>query len=201
MSPKVSRPADEPDEPEERAIPPGHVPLTPSVKRELKRPEPISVWWKLGGLVVVLSAATVGTIVYLSQPPDPRSSARGTAELVAESLSSADLHAFESYLCYSEDTDRPNILLYAEFTAQRAGKMTVLDVSEEYRGGAQSHSVASATLTSSRHLDTDTVLLMDNSEDSWCLVSMYDCSIVDDSTSSQLAPGPSGCRNRPGRSR
>jgi hypothetical protein len=197
MSPKVSRPADEPDdEPDELAIPPGHVPITPRVKRELKRPEPISVWWKLGGLVVVLAAIVV-TIVLVSQPPDPRSSARGMAELAAESFSRADLDAFVSYLCYADELDLSEVRVQVAMIARHAGRMTVLDVSDDYDG------VASATLTSSRRPDIDTVLLMHNEEGPWCLVEMSTCPLADDSAANWPIPITdfSGCRNRPGRGR
>jgi hypothetical protein len=199
MSPKMSRPAHEPDESEEPAIPPGHVPLTPA-KRELKRPEPISKWWKLGGLAVVL-ATIVGAIVYLSQPPDPRSSARGTAELVAESISKTDLHTFESYLCHAGELDALMAQRQVADTSRHAGKMTVLEVSDETRDVHDTYSVASATLTSSRRPDIDTVLLLTNEESSWCLVSISYCALADDATSSWLSPELSGCLNRPGRGR
>jgi hypothetical protein len=199
MSPKVSRPADEPDESEEPAIPPGHVPLTPA-KRELKRPEPMSKWWKLGGLAVVLATA-VGVIVYLTQPPDPRGSARGTAELVAESISKTDLHAFDSYLCHDDELNAMMVRRQVADTAPDAGRMTVLEVSDETRDADDTYSIASATLTSSRRPDIDTVLLLTNEESSWCLVSVSYCALDDDPTSSWLSPDLSGCRNRPGRGR
>jgi hypothetical protein len=197
MSPKVSRPADEPgDEPDELAIPPGHVPITPGVKRELKRPEPISVWWKLGGLVVVL-AATVVTIVLVSQPPDPRSSAQGMAELAAGAISGTDLDAFESYLCYADNLDLSEVREHVAMVARHAGRMTVLDVSDGYDG------IASATLTSSRRPDIDTVLVMYNEEGLWCLAEMSTCPLADDSAANWPIPSMdlSGCRNRPGRGR
>jgi hypothetical protein len=200
MSPKVSRPADEPDESEEPAIPPGHVPLTPA-KRELKRPEPISMWWKLGGLAVVL-AAIVGLVVYLSQPPDPRTSARGTAELVAESISRTDLHTFKSYQCDADEFDALLARHQVTDTAPQAGKMTVLEVSDETRDVHDIYSLASATLTSSRRPDIDTVLLLKKEQDSWCLVSISYCALDDDTTSRWLSPDLSAeCLTRPGRGR
>ncbi|HYQ65368.1 hypothetical protein [Actinophytocola sp.] len=194
----MSRPADEPDEPEELAIPPGHVPLTPGVRPALKRPEPLSLWWKLGGLAVVL-AATAGTIVYLSQPADPRGSPRGTAEVVAQSISGSDVHAFRSYLCHADELTPDTIRENVTNTALQAGKLTVLEVSDETLHAT--NSLASATLTSSRRPDVDIVLLLRKQEDSWCLASLSYCPLANDTTSDWLTPDLSGCRTRPGRGR
>jgi hypothetical protein len=95
MSPKVSRPADEPDK---TGLPPGHVPMRPYARPKPEPKKPISLWWKLGGYVALL-AATVSTIVYLGRPEDPRSSAQGMAELVAKALSDGDISAFQSCMC------------------------------------------------------------------------------------------------------
>jgi hypothetical protein len=92
MSPKVSRPDRMPDEdPHETDgtdgaaapdLPPGHVPLRPPTRPKQAPRKPLPLWSKIAGYVLLL-ALTVGVIWYIGRPEDPRSSAQGTAELVA----------------------------------------------------------------------------------------------------------------------
>ena len=186
MSPKVSRPDSAPDEqPEEEArLPPGHVPMRPPArpKRPAER-KPLPLWLKIGGYVALL-AATVGTVVYIGRPEDPRSSAQGTAELVATALSDGDLGAFRSYVCDADKLELPDDWAHL-------GKTTVLAVSDE------NDDVAKATLTLSLPEATDLALLMHAEDDVWCAVTPSICPLADDATAG-LA-GLDLCVGRPGR--
>jgi hypothetical protein len=194
MSPKVSRPdrapddePDEPempDEPEEARLPPGHVPMRPPAgPKRPPKPKPLPLWLKIGGYVVLL-AATVGTVVYLGRPEDPRSSAQGTAELVATALSDGDLSAFRSYVCDSDTLKLPDDWAHL-------GKTTVLAVSDEH------DDVATATLTLSLPSPTDLALLLRSEDDQWCAVTPSICPLADDAAAP--LPGPDLCAGRPGR--
>jgi hypothetical protein len=185
MSPKVSRSHHaRDDEPEEPGLPPGHVPMHRPVTPRPAPRRPLPLWVKSVGFVVLL-AATVGVIVYLAQPDDPRDAAQGTADLVATALSDGDTSAFESYTCHPDE-----VALSDDWT--RLGKTTVLAVSDEYEG------VAKATLTISQPADTDLVLLMHSEDDApWCVVTPSLCPIADEpfATTSPLDL----CADRPGR--
>jgi hypothetical protein len=153
MSPKLSRPAGEPDK---TGLPPGHVPMRPPASPKPEPRKPIPLWWKLGGYVALL-AATVGTIVYFGWPKDPRSSAQGTAELVAKALSDGDISALQSYLCGGtppESWTGPGVKTVT----------TVLNVSDE-----DDHATARL---SSRDFRGSRVLTLSlrNRNGSWCVV-------------------------------
>lgn len=155
MSPKVSRATGEPDK---AGLPPGHLPMGLPVRREAKPKKPIPLWWKIGGYVVLL-AATVGTIVYLGRPVDPRSSARGTAELVAKALNDGDFSAYQSYLC-------GGIPRLPETLTDSGAKTitTVLTVTEE----EDDHSKAYLRSRGFRIYLELTLLLVDQ-DGSWCV--------------------------------
>lgn len=180
MSPKLSRPAPEPDDDAaEPLLPPGHVPLRPPPKPVTQR-RPGTWWWGFGAFVVVATVA-VGAIVYASQPH--QDSARGTAELVARSLTDADLDAFTSYLC---DGPAPGEWADMEET-------TVLAVSEERDGEAL------ATLTPSRPRGVDLLLSLENRDDTWCVVGADLCPRANDTLPDSPVPASPRCQFRPGR--
>jgi hypothetical protein len=180
MSPKLSRPAREPDDDaSEPLLPPGHVPLRPPPKPVTQR-RPGTWWWGFGAFVVVATAAVVA-IVYASQPH--QDSPRGTADLVAGSLTDADLDAFTSYLC-----DGPVPGDWADM-----GATTVLAVSEERDGAAL------ATLTPSRPRGVDLLLSLEDRDDSWCVVGADLCPRANDTLPNPPAPAPPRCQFRPGR--
>jgi hypothetical protein len=182
MSPKTSRPA---DEPEETGLPPGYVPLSPPPGQKPPR-KPISVWWKAAAFVVLLAAAVV-TIVVVSRP-DPRDSARGTAELVAKSVTDADLAGFRSYLCNPNEPEVPDFVI-------SLGTTTVLAVS------AESNGVATATLVPGGHPEADIAVLLNNQDGTWCMAAVSACRTTDDTpvTSNPASTDRAGCRFRPGR--
>jgi len=121
---------------------------------------PISLWWKVGGYVVLL-AATVGTIVYLGQPEDPRSSAQGTAELVATALNEGDVSAFQSYVCNTSALESAS----ASIDLRTRSVTTVSDVTEE------NDNRATASLWSRRvPSDLRITLLLYNRNGSWCVL-------------------------------
>jgi hypothetical protein len=182
MSPKASRPVGAPgDEPAEPDLPPGYVRMS----RPKRRPEPISWWWKSAGLVVVLAAAVI-TIMYIVKGPDPRESARGTANLVAESLTDADMSAFRSYVCDSDKLEVPDSWM-------QMGTTSVLDASYEHDG------VATATLTTSKRPDVDLAVLLHSKDEQWCVVVVTICPRYLDAPSASAIPDVKGCRTRPGR--
>jgi hypothetical protein len=182
MSPKASRSADEPgDETAEPDLPPGYVQMS----RPKRRPEPVSWWWKSAGLVVLLAAAII-TIMYIVKGPGPRESARGTTNLVAESLTEADMPTFRSYVCDSDKLEIPDSWM-------DMGTTSVLDVSFEHDG------VATATLTTSKRPDMDLVLLLHSKDEQWCVVVVTTCPRYLDAPSASAMPDVKGCRNRPGR--
>jgi hypothetical protein len=163
MSPKLSRPTGdsaeptEPTEPTEPDLPPGHVPMRPPARPARERRKPISLWWKVGAYVVLL-AATVGTVIYLGQPDDPRSSAKGTAELVAKSLTDGDIDAFRSYLCHPD-------LLGSPDNWTNAGTTTV-SVTEE---GDED---ATASVWSSGFNSLDLTMVLRDRDGSWCVAAI-----------------------------
>jgi len=187
VSPKISRPDrasdDEPEEPEESGLPPGHMQMLPRTRQQRPAPrKPLPLWLKAGGFVLLL-VATVGVVWLLGRPDDPRESARGTTELVAKALSDGDTSAFQSYTCRSDEVQ------VDDWT--QLGTATVLDVSGESEG------TASATLMLSRPPDTDMVLLLHEEDDSWCVVAPGLCPLADDPL---LTPGDlNPCAGRPGR--
>lgn len=178
MSPKAARPAD--DEPAEPDLPPGYIQTS-----RPKRPEPVSWWWKATGLVVLLAAAVV-TMWYIVKDPDPRESARGTAGLVAEALTDADMAEFKSYVCDSDKLQIPDDWM-------RLGTTSMLGVSGENDG------VASATLTTSNRPDIDLALLLHSEDEQWCVVVVTICPRYLDAPSASTLPDVKGCRSRPGR--
>jgi hypothetical protein len=177
MSPKLSRPAPEPDD--EPVLPPGHVPLRPPPKPASRR-RPGAWWWGFGAFVVVATVA-VGAIVYASQPH--QDSARGTAELVAGALTDADLDAFTSYLC-----DGP---VAGDWTGM--GETTVLAVSEERDGEAL------ATLTPSRPRGVDLLLGLEARDDTWCVVGTELCPRANDTLPDSPVSAAPRCQFRPDR--
>ena len=185
MSPRVSRSHDAPDdEPEEPpGLPPGYVPTRPPVTPRPAPRLPLPRWGRVVGLVVLL-ATTVGVIVYLALPDDPRKSAQGTADLVAAALSAGDTSAFVSYTCYPDEVKLDD-------GWARVGRTTVLAVSNEKDG------VATATLTISHPGNTDVALLMRSENDGpWCVVTPSLCPLAGSSSPSPLDM----CAHRPGRS-
>ena len=191
MSPKVSRPdrmpdddpheADEADDAAAPDLPPGHVPLRPRPRPKQAQRKTLPLWSKIVGYVLLL-ALTVGVIWYLGRPDDPRSSAQGTAELVATALSGSDTGAFKSYLCHPDDLTVPD-------EWGQLGELKVLEVSPENEG------VATATLTVSHQPPTDLVLLLRDQDDSWCVVAPSLCPL-------DGSPGSAPvdlCGDRPGR--
>ncbi|MFI7672210.1 hypothetical protein [Actinophytocola sp. NPDC049390] len=189
MSPKASRSHHEPDhepdgEPEALGLPPGHVPMRRPVAPRPAPHKPFPLWVKAVGFVVLL-AATVGVVVYLAQPDDPRDSAQGTANLAAAALSDGDRSAFASYTCYPDDVTLPD-------GWTRLGTTTVLAVSDEH------DDVATATLVIGNPADTDLVLLMRNEDDAgWCVVTPSLCPRAD---TAPATPSPLDlCADRPGR--
>jgi hypothetical protein len=178
MSPKASRPADEPAEPD---LPPGY----PRISGPERREEPVSWWWKSVGLVVLLAVA-VTTIWFIVKDPDARESARGTASLVAESLTDADMPEFRSYVCDSDKLEIPDAWM-------QLGATSVLDTSFERDG------VATATLTPSKRPDVDLVVLLNSKDEEWCVVVVTICPRYLDAPSASAMPDVKGCRSRPGR--
>lgn len=182
MSPKASRPADESGaEPDELDLPPGYR----QVSAPKRRAEPVSWWWKSAGLVVLLAAA-IFAMWSIVKDPDPRESARGTARLVAESLTDADMPAFRSYVCDSDKLDIPDAWM-------QLGTTSVLDVSSESDG------VATATLTPGKRPEIDLVVLLQGKEEQWCVVVVTICPRYLDAPSASSMPDLKGCRTRPGR--
>ncbi|MBP2326579.1 hypothetical protein JOF56_006964 [Kibdelosporangium banguiense] len=180
MSPKASRSADEPgDEPGQADLPPGYV------RMSRPKPAPVSWWWKSAGLVVLLAAAVIA-IMFIVKGPDPRESARGTAKLVAESLTDADMSDFRSYVCDSGKLEIPDAWT-------QMGSTSVLDVSSERDG------VATATLTTTKRPDMDLVLLLHSKDEQWCVVVVTNCPRYLDAPSASSLPDVKGCRGRPGR--
>lgn len=184
MSPKASRPAGAPDDEPvapDPDLPPGYV----QTSRPKPGPEPVSWWWKSTGLVVLLAAATLG-IWAIVKDPDPRESARGTANLVAESLTDADMADFRSYVCDSDKLDIPDSWM-------QMGTTSVLDVSFEHDG------VATATLTTSKRPEIDLAVWLQSKDEQWCVVVVTICPRWADAPSASPTPDLRGCRNRPGR--
>lgn len=177
----MSRSAQEPEDDDagEPVLPPGHVPLRRTPRPTSQR-KPVSWWWKFGGFVVVVTMV-VAAIVYASQPH--QDSARGTAELVAGSLSDADLDAFTSYLC---DADKPDD--WADM-----GATTVLAVSEERDGGAW------ATLTPSKPRGVDLLLELEDRDDTWCVAGADLCPRANDTLPDSPVSASPRCQFRPGR--
>jgi hypothetical protein len=178
MSPKAARPAD--DEPAQPDLPPGYVQTS-----RPKRPEPVSWWWKSTGLVVLLAVAIFG-IWAIVKDPDPRGSARGTANLVAEALTDADMADFKSYVCDSDKLQLPDDWM-------QLGATSMLGVSGESDG------VATATLTTSKRPDIDLVVLLESKDEQWCVVVVTVCPRYLDAPSASGMPDVKGCRSRPGR--
>ncbi len=117
--------------------------------------KPISLWWKLAGFVVLL-VATVATIVYLGRPDDPRSSAQGTADLVARSLTDSDMSTFRSALC-------DDALVTAPDAFAHLGTTSVLDVTDE------NDNEAIVVLRSRGYRSAQLSVLLHNEDDSWCV--------------------------------
>ena len=160
--------------------------MTPRPRRQ-PRPSTVPGWVKFVGFVVLL-AAVVGGIVYAAQPPDQRESAKGTAELIAEAMTRADLDAYRSYVCDADELTI-SVPLYL------LGRTTVLAVSDE------DDDAATATLTSDQRPEADSVLLLSKREDSWCVVVMTSCLLAADSLPRSSLPDVRGCSTRPGRLR
>jgi hypothetical protein len=179
MSPKASRPSG--DEPAEPDLPSGYV----EVSRPKRAAEPVSWWWKSAGLVVLLAGALVA-IWAVVKGPDPRESARGTAKLVAESLTDADMADFKSYVCDSDKLDIPDSWM-------QMGSASALGVSSEHDG------VAMATLTMSKRPEMDLAVLLQSKDEQWCVVAVTVCPRWADAPSASAIPDLNGCRNRPGR--
>lgn len=161
MSPKLSRPADdsaEPADPDLPDLPPGHVPIHRPARPARGRRKPIGLWWKVGAYVVLL-AATVGAVVYFGQPEDPRSTAEGTANLVATSLTDGDIDAFRSYLCHPEQLGSPD-------NWTNAGPTTVLSVEGEGEDDA------TARLRSRGFNTLEFTMLLHDRDGSWCVAAL-----------------------------
>lgn len=183
MSPKMSRPAPDPnDDAGEPLLPPGHVPLRMPPRPVSRRP-PGAWWWGFGGFVLVVTVV-VAAIVYASQPH--QDSARGTAELAAAALTDADLDAFTSYLCDADQPAEPDD--WADM-----GATTVLAVSEERDGAAL------ATLTPNRPRGVDLLLSLEDRADTWCVVSTDLCPRANDTLPDSPVPASPRCQFRPGR--
>ncbi|HEX6355125.1 hypothetical protein [Actinophytocola sp.] len=156
MSPKVSRPAGDPDETE---LPPGHVPMGQPARPKPRPRKPVPLAWKVGGYVALL-VATVGTIVYLGRPEDPRSSAEGTAELVAKALTEGDISTFQSCMC----NVRPLESAAAWIDLRARSVTTVSHVTDEVDNSA------TATLWSERFpSDLSITLFLYDRNGSWCV--------------------------------
>jgi hypothetical protein len=185
MSPKASRPAGAPDdEPEEPDLPPGHVRISPPKRR----PEPVSWWWKSAGLVVLLAAAVIA-LTYILEGPDPRESAQGTIELVAESLTDADMAALRLYVCDGDKLEIHDSWL-------QMGTTSVLAVSERQ---TQREREAWATLTTSKRPDMDLFVTVRSKDVQWCVAAVAICPRYLDAPSASALPDVNGCRARPGR--